>query len=55
MRARLRLHVEKNNARARRVYERHEFRATGNEIVGSRHGFTEVEMERASISSGHTR
>ncbi len=48
----VRLHVEKNNARARRVYERHEFRATGNEIAGSRHGFTEVEMERASISSG---
>jgi GNAT superfamily N-acetyltransferase len=42
----VRLHVEKRNARARRVYERHEFRATGKEIAGSRPGFTEVEMER---------
>jgi ribosomal protein S18 acetylase RimI-like enzyme len=45
----VRLHVEKKNARARRVYERHQFRATGREIAGSRPGFIEVEMERAAV------
>lgn len=40
------LHVEKQNTRARRLYERHGFRATGHEIAGGRADFVEVEMTR---------
>jgi len=40
------LHVEQQNARARRVYERNGFRATGHEVAGARDGMIEVEMTR---------
>ncbi len=40
------LHVEKQNVRARRLYERHGFVVTGHEIAGGRPGFVEVEMTR---------
>jgi GNAT superfamily N-acetyltransferase len=40
----VRLHVEKQNARARRVYERNGFRATGREHPSTRPGMIEVEM-----------
>jgi ribosomal protein S18 acetylase RimI-like enzyme len=42
----VRLHVEKRNQRARRVYERNGFVTTGLEIDGERPGWIEVEMER---------
>ncbi len=40
------LGVEKQNTRARRVYERNGFRATGHEHPSWRPGFIEVEMTR---------
>ncbi len=41
----VRLAVEKQNARARRVYARNGFAATGRETAGTRPGMIEVEME----------
>jgi ribosomal protein S18 acetylase RimI-like enzyme len=38
------LHVGRHNARARRLYERCGFRATGREMPGTRAGVVEVEM-----------
>jgi GNAT superfamily N-acetyltransferase len=41
------LHVDKRNARARRLYERNGFRVTGVEILRERDGMPELEMRRA--------
>jgi ribosomal protein S18 acetylase RimI-like enzyme len=38
------LHVGRHNARARRLYERCGFQATGHEVPGVRAGIVEVEM-----------
>ena len=42
----VRLHVVKGNDTARRLYERHGFQSTGNEIVRERDGNVEIEMQR---------
>jgi ribosomal protein S18 acetylase RimI-like enzyme len=41
------LHVGKDNEPARRLYERHGFRATGQTVVRKRDGAVELEMRRA--------
>lgn len=38
------LHVDARNVRARRCYERHGFRATGEQLVRERDGTPEIEM-----------
>lgn len=43
----VRLDVMQDNARARRLYERHGFRSTGHETVRESDGRIEVRMERA--------
>jgi RimJ/RimL family protein N-acetyltransferase len=43
----LRLHYTEGNARARSLYERHGFRATGRTFLRERDGMNEIEMERA--------
>ena len=40
------LHVGKSNQPARRLYERHGFRATGEEVIRGRDGLVEIEMLR---------
>jgi ribosomal protein S18 acetylase RimI-like enzyme len=42
----VRLNVMQHNQRARRVYERSGFRATGHEAIRERDGVIEVQMER---------
>ena len=48
--ASVRLNVIQTNGRARHVYERNGFRATGIEVVRERDGRIEVQMERLSES-----
>lgn len=44
--AEIRLHVDDRNARARRCYERHGFRATGEKLLRERDAMPETEMLR---------